>query len=86
MSRSPAKAALALMLSACAAGCSPPTVVFENTTTVPEVDDSVASCVERGVAYFKEIGSYPTLKSAPNAGKSADDVALERCVRATTAF
>lgn len=74
------------MMAALVVGCSPATVVFENTTTVPVEDDGVATCVKRGIAYFKEIGSYPTLKSAPNAGRSADDVALERCVRTTTAF
>jgi hypothetical protein len=47
---------------------------------------SVAACISRGIAYFKEIGSYPTLKSAPNAGRSADEVAAERCNRTTTAF
>lgn len=83
---SAARAALAVSLSAIVIGCSPPTVVFENTTTVPEVEDGVAACVKRGIAYFKEIGSYPILMSAPNVGKSADDVALERCVRTTTAF
>jgi hypothetical protein len=46
----------------------------------------VEACVERGVAYFKEIGSYPTLSAAPNAGRSAEDVAIERCNRTTTAF
>lgn len=46
----------------------------------------VDACVERGVAYFKEIGSYPTLTTAPNAGRSADDVAVERCNRSTQAF
>lgn len=46
----------------------------------------VEACVSRGVAYFKEIGSYPTLSSAPNAGRRAEDVARERCNRTTTAF
>jgi hypothetical protein len=46
----------------------------------------VDACVNRGVAYFKEMGSYPTLKSAPNAGRNAEDVARERCNRTTTAF
>ncbi len=46
----------------------------------------VEACVGRGVAYFKEIGSYPTLLSAPNAGRAAEDVARERCNRTTTAF
>ena len=39
------------------------------------------SCVNRGVQYFKEIGSYPTLSSAPNTGRKAKDVAAERCKR-----
>lgn len=46
----------------------------------------VEACVGRGVAYFKEMGSYPKLKSAPNSGRSAEDVARERCNRTTTAF
>lgn len=49
-------------------------------------DAAIDACVSRGIAYFKEIGSYPTLKSAPNTGRSAEDVALERCRRTTTAF
>lgn len=52
----------------------------------PASNGKVAACVKRGVAYFKEIGSYPTLKSKPNRGKSAEQVALERCRRTTTAF
>lgn len=44
------------------------------------------ACVERGVAYFAEIGSYPTLNSEPNKGRRAEDVARERCRRTTTAF
>jgi hypothetical protein len=44
-------------------------------------------CVSNGVKYFKEIGSYPSLKSAPNKGRSAIAVARERCKRAPkTAF
>ena len=46
----------------------------------------VDACVARGVAYFKEIGSYPTLTAPPNAGRRAEDVARERCERTTTAF
>jgi hypothetical protein len=48
--------------------------------------DPVADCVRRGIAYFKEIGSYPTLRSAPNQGRDAAEVAVERCNRTTTAF
>lgn len=46
----------------------------------------IEACVGRGIAYFKEIDAYPTLKSAPNAGRSADEVARERCQRTVTAF
>lgn len=48
--------------------------------------DEVSECVRRGVKYFKEIGSYPTLSAAPNKGRAAEDVAIERCNRTTTAF
>ena len=48
--------------------------------------DEVEACVDRGIAYFKETGSYPTLKSAPNKGRSVVEVARERCERTTTAF
>lgn len=51
-----------------------------------EAVDTVAACTKRGIAYFKEIGSYPTLSSAPNRGRSADEVAAERCNRTLTAF
>lgn len=44
------------------------------------------SCVAKGIAYFKEIGSYPTLRSYPEAGRSADEVASERCSRSELAF
>ena len=47
---------------------------------------ALEACVSRDVAYFKEISSYPTLPSAPNAGISAETVARERCNRTTTAF
>ena len=46
----------------------------------------VDACVDRGVAYFKEIEAYPTLRSDPNKGQRAEDVARERCNRTTTAF
>ena len=44
--------------------------------------NEVKACIERGVAYFKEIGSFPTLSD----GRSAIKVARERCQRTTTAF
>jgi hypothetical protein len=44
-------------------------------------------CVNAGVAYFKEIGSYPILKSKEYKGKHALTEAKERCSRApNTAF
>lgn len=46
----------------------------------------VEACTEKGVAYFAAIGSYPTLKSRPDTGKRAEDVARERCTKTTTAF
>ncbi|WP_423907773.1 hypothetical protein [Candidatus Spongiihabitans sp.] len=44
------------------------------------------SCVNKGVAYFKEIGSYPTLHTYPNTGRHAKTVATERCRRSIIAF
>jgi hypothetical protein len=49
-------------------------------------DAEITHCVDNGIAYFKEIGSYPTLNSAPNKGRSAVDVAFERCRRGVHAF
>jgi hypothetical protein len=46
----------------------------------------VEKCVARGIAYFKEIGSYPMLHTHPNKGRRAEVVARERCNRTTTAF
>ncbi|WP_164155282.1 hypothetical protein [Sandarakinorhabdus rubra] len=43
-------------------------------------------CVQRGVEYFKEIGSYPTLRAPPEAGRAAETVAEERCKRSLSAF
>lgn len=37
---------------------------------------------ERGERYYKSVGSWPNLSD----GRSAIDVARERCARATTAF
>ena len=48
--------------------------------------NAVNNCVQRGVQYFKDIDSYPTLKTKPNVGRSAEDVAVERCNRTVTAF
>lgn len=49
-------------------------------------DAEIHAQAKLGVAYFKEIESYPTLRSAPNVGGAAEEVALERCQRTTTAF
>jgi hypothetical protein len=47
---------------------------------------SVNACVENGIAYYKEIGSYPTLTSAGMEGRLAKDVAAEKCSRSALAF
>jgi len=46
----------------------------------------VNECVQNGIAYYKEIGSYPTLTSPQYAGRSAEDVAREKCSRSSLAF
>jgi hypothetical protein len=43
-------------------------------------------CVENGIAYYKEIGSYPTLTSAGLVGRRAEDVVEEKCSRSAMAF
>lgn len=40
------------------------------------------TCVRRGIAYFKEIGSWPRLSD----GRDAEQVVKERCRRSTQAF
>lgn len=47
---------------------------------------AIASCLENGIAYYKEIGSYPTLTSAGMEGRMAEDVAAEKCSRSIQAF
>lgn len=47
---------------------------------------AVDTCVENGIAYYKEVGSYPTLTSAGFAGRRAEDVAAEKCSRSQLAF
>lgn len=49
-------------------------------------DSPVKQCVDRGIQYFKDIGSYPFLHSEPSKGRDAEEVARERCERTTTAF
>jgi len=46
----------------------------------------IDACVDRGIAYFQEIGSYPTLSAYPNEGRRAEEVARERCRRNNRAF
>ena len=43
---------------------------------------SIRECQRRGVAYFKEIGSYPLLSD----GRLAAEVAADRCSRSLAAF
>ena len=46
-------------------------------------EKEVEKCIDRGIAYFKEVGAYPNLKST---GEKAETVAKKRCNRITTAF
>jgi hypothetical protein len=43
-------------------------------------------CVDKGIQYFREIGSYPYLTQEPNVGRKAEEVAAERCRRSERAF
>jgi hypothetical protein len=52
----------------------------------PRPATTVAECVELGVAYYKEIGSWPRLTAPPNRGRDARQVAAERCNRTVGAF
>ena len=73
---------LAPLLAACAlvaCGTGPGSDVAEGM-------NPVLLCAERGTKYFRKIRSYPTLHSAPNIGRAAEDVALERCKLSTTTF
>lgn len=61
-------------------------VMLLPTSCTQDPNLEIEVCVSRGVQYFKEIGSYPTLGSKPDAGRKAEDVARERCNRSTMAF
>ena len=52
----------------------------------PSPARNAAECVQRGIAWYKEIGSYPRLTAPPNRGRDAMDVAIERCGRTIGAF
>ena len=58
----------------------------DQTPTAAPAVSATQQCIDRGIEYYKEIGSYPTLSSAPNAGRSAESVVSERCARSVTAF
>jgi hypothetical protein len=80
---------LSALVSACG-GTSSQKPVDKNQSTYESSQLSckgnpVDACVCRCVAYFKDIGSYPTLSTPPNAGRRAEDVGRERCTRTTTA-
>ena len=47
-----------------------------------QAQDQRVECVGRGVGYFKEIGSWPTLSD----GQDAFTVATRRCERTVAAF
>ncbi|GAB7552711.1 hypothetical protein NRB_22170 [Novosphingobium sp. 11B] len=54
--------------------------------TIRTAPATVTECTSRGIEYFKEIGSYPTLHSEAERGRSAEEVAAERCSRSLAAF
>lgn len=62
--------------------------LVDKANSPPEISgrDAYYDCTLRGVRYFKEIGSYPTLRAPPEKGRRAEDVVRERCKRTTTAF
>ena len=53
--------------------------IYDKNKDIPE-------CVDRGVAYYTEVGSYPLLKTEPNRGRKAEEVAEEMCRRSSAAF
>jgi hypothetical protein len=57
-------------------------LVFLSLINKRDNSDAVAACVTRGEAYFREVGSYPTLSD----GRDAVNLARERCERTLTAF
>ena len=61
-------------------------VQLTGCSKAPDNTPTIDACVQNGIAYYKEIGSYPTLTSAGMAGRRADDVAAEMCSRSTQAF
>ena len=61
-------AAVALTMTACEVGSS---------------REQVEACAQRGIAHFRETGSYPRLHKT---GRLAEDVARDRCARSLTAF
>ncbi|MDC4667432.1 hypothetical protein OHV74_17485 [Acinetobacter baumannii] len=46
-------------------------------------NDNIRECVQKGIAYYKEIGSYPMLKSE---NISAEDKALQKCENSSVEF
>ena len=52
-------------------------------TTEQQLVPSLSECYDKGIAYFKEIGSYPRLSST---GEFVPDVVEDRCQRSRLAF
>src|SRR5687768_4833967 len=74
-------ALMILLVAAAAVGAIVWALFFRGDRTTRDVEEGVEieACVERGIAYFKEIGSYPTLTSSVYEGRNADEEARERC-------
>ena len=62
-------------------------IMFGSNSSDPAPSGSTEfDCMYKGVAYYKEIGSYPYLQSYPNAGRAVEDVVAERCETSPDAF
>lgn len=59
-----------------------PARMEEPAPAVQTGPSAVEACVERGMAYFSSLGSYPKLSD----GRDAIEVARERCSRDLKAF
>lgn len=57
--------------------------IIGDSTERSAQNNEVNACISRGIAYFKEVGAYPTLTTT---GENAEVVAKERCNRTKTAF
>jgi hypothetical protein len=58
----------------------------ESTGSKSAMSGGTGSCYQRGVSYYRDIGSYPYLSSFPNKGRPADELINQMCSRNPSAF